>query len=487
MRRSLSILGPYYLPGPDNRLAIVGLKDLYFALQEFQIFGSTYIYDLQENAWVQCSQIEIFQMIDLEFETGPEQDCPGFTPPPTPFNKKFVDVYQESAYFMMLLLKKQKFKVTQLSNELQETEMESFQTKALNDQWREQFELVDKERSELLEEIEALKVEHQLQLEHLQSLPQPEADNKEFEELLEINKRLQKKLSLMEIKEKESEQRLAEVQKQLEHLKKATKKILIESEKLKKELQQKQDLTQQLSETLETKNYEIDEIKKENKLHKKLIANIKNDQQNKSKEEIKRLTGEAFELSNEPVWEYKQSGKSHGPFTFEQILDLKRETVINEHTLMKNLESAKSWMALSEYFEFNAPFEVILTEEDGKAIKRFFMKRGSIRAPFYDTVTISIDEVETKGICTSISAGGCFIELARLKEGSFTKDQKAFLTINHETLGQAISCPIIIKNISLSRPKGIGVMFESLDNESLLLIENFVNLTLNKTRSLKAA
>lgn len=450
---------------------------MYFALQEFQIFGSTYIYDLQEKSWIQCSQIEIFQILELEFEGGSEEVCPSFTPPPTPFNKKFVDVYQESAHFMMLLLKKQKYKVTQLSHELQASEMESFQTKAMNEQWREQYELLEQQKESLILELEALKI---VQV-------QPESKDEEFEELLEINKRLQKKLSLMEVKEKESEQKKAEVEKQVEHLKKATKKILIENEKLKKELQQKLDITQELSNTLETKSHEINEIIKENELNKKLIANIKNDQQNKSKEEIKRLTGEAFELSNDPVWEYKQSGKNHGPYTFEQILELKREGVINEHTLMKNLETSKSWMALSEYFEFNAPFEVILTEEEGKHIKRFFMKRGSIRAPFYDTVTISIDEVETKGICTSVSAGGCFIELTRLKEGTFTKDQKAYLVINHETLGQAISCPIIIKNISLNRPKGIGVMFESLDNESRLLIENYVNQTLNKTRSLKAA
>lgn len=260
-----------------------------------------------------------------------------------------------------------------------------------------------------------------------------------------------------------------------------------QSDKLKEQNADHVKKIQQLTELESTRSIEIKKIERENERTKKLILQIQNEQQSRTKEEMKRLTGDVFELNNLPIWEFKQAGKNHGPFSFEKILDLKREGKINTNTLMRNLESSTSWMALSEYFEFNAPFEVILSENEGEIQKRFYMKRGSIRVPFYDTATISINDTEIKGICTSISAGGCFVEFTRLKEETFQKDDQAYLTINHETLGQAVICPIIIKNISLHKPRGIGVMFESLDNESRIIIEKYINLALNKSRSLKIA
>lgn len=208
--------------------------------------------------------------------------------------------------------------------------------------------------------------------------------------------------------------------------------------------------------------------------------------QHKSNQEIKRLTGESFEISNKNIWLYKQSAKEHGPYNFEQILQYKREGKISTTTLLKNTETNSTWMALKDYFEFDAPFETVLTHEGGHAVKRYFMKRTSIRVPIYEIMGLFTEQAEYKGYCTSLSLGGCFIELTRIKPDEFKKDESVDIVMSGEVLGTELNISGVIRNISLSRPKGLGIMFDELDFKSREVIEKYITDSLEKIQTNKA-
>ena len=72
------------------------------------------------------------------------------------------------------------------------------------------------------------------------------------------------------------------------------------------------------------------------------------------------------------------------------------------------------------------------------------------------------------------------MELTRLKEGDFENENTATVTIMGNILGSQITTQASIKNISLSRPRGLGLMFIDLDDNSLKMLEKYISESLNK-------
>ncbi|PIP89979.1 MAG: hypothetical protein COW01_00715 [Bdellovibrionales bacterium CG12_big_fil_rev_8_21_14_0_65_38_15] len=192
----------------------------------------------------------------------------------------------------------------------------------------------------------------------------------------------------------------------------------------------------------------------------------------KEEQEINRLIGDSFEVDNSVVWWIKHDGEDKGPYSYGDMRAFMKYGKINMSTTSK--KTGGEWMKLEGHFEFKN--DVLSKEEfrDGKKIQRFFIKRGDFRAPFYDLAQLEIGANSFKGYCSSLSVGGCFIELSKLDKVRMEKDGKVLVKIKAGTLSEELNIRAVIRNISDKRPRGLGLQFEHITEAQKDVIINFV-------------
>ncbi len=192
----------------------------------------------------------------------------------------------------------------------------------------------------------------------------------------------------------------------------------------------------------------------------------------KDEQEVNRLIGDSFEVDNSVVWWIKHDGEEKGPYSYSDMRSFMKYGKVNNSTTSK--KTGAEWMKLEHHFEFKN--EVLMKEEvrDGKKIQRFFIKRGDFRAPFYDLAQIEIGANTFKGYCSSISVGGCFIELSKLDKLRMEKNGKVLVKIKAGTLSEELNIRAVIRNISEKRPRGLGLQFENITESQKDVIVNFV-------------
>ena len=158
---------------------------------------------------------------------------------------------------------------------------------------------------------------------------------------------------------------------------------------------------------------------------------------------------------------------------------------INDETLAK--KTGGEWGELKSNFEFRNDVLKKVEYRDGKKVERYFIKRTDFRAPFYDLAQMDIGTQTYKGYCTSISVGGCFIELSKIDKVRMEKGAKILLKIKAGTLSEEINVRATIRNISEKRPRGLGLQFEELNDSQRDVIIEFVRQYVSSTSQKKAA
>lgn len=193
-------------------------------------------------------------------------------------------------------------------------------------------------------------------------------------------------------------------------------------------------------------------------------------------EELNRLIGDAFEVSNERIWMVARDGETPtGPYDFSEIYNMKINGELDKKVKIK--KGAEFYKTKSEIFELSVP---VSTHGSGKNI-RYFIKRSSMRVPFYELVTFEINGVEHRGYCTSLSLGGIFIELNKISD-DFVVDKKGRVLFSAGALDNPFQCVAQVKNVSDARPKGIGLMFVDLPELAKDDITFYINNYINKTK-----
>lgn len=413
----------FLYPTVDKLLKVYNSKQIHDMTMEGDICQDEYVYDFSTEKWLMINEIPLFQLLQIEFPKCEPQDNEKhhFDPPPM----DLADRREQAALDEAKLLKIYYKKLAHYNRKIRDEAAE--------------LETLTKQKASEIEQIRNKFNELTLKYEELKSFTQAKEDhiNQQDDKISKLKKKLQESIKL-----KSSYMKIGEDYKGLE------KKLKIYQ-----------------NEILKNKEY-IQRLQKAN--------------QQRTDKEVKRLTGESFELSNGKVWYYKQAAKEHGPLDFEEMLELKRLEQISDITLLKNSKTETGWKALKDHFEFDAPFETIITEEEGVPVKRFFIKRKNIRVPIYDIMSLEIGGDEYRGYCTSLSLGGCFMEMTRMKEGQFKIGDEAKIMLLGETFNLQVSANVSVRNISLSRPKGLGLMFDQLDDGSRKLIEKYVSESLGK-------
>ncbi|GEM_PF-6134961 len=193
-------------------------------------------------------------------------------------------------------------------------------------------------------------------------------------------------------------------------------------------------------------------------------------------EELNRLIGDAFEVTNERIWMVARDGQEPtGPYDFSEIYNMKINGELDKNVKIK--KGTEFYKVKSDIFELSVP---VSTHGSGNNT-RYFIKRTSMRVPFYELVTFEINGVEHRGYCTSLSLGGIFIELNKLSD-DLTIDKKGRILFSAGALDNPFQCVAQVKNISTARPKGIGLMFVDLPEVAKDDITFYINNYLNKTK-----
>lgn len=203
---------------------------------------------------------------------------------------------------------------------------------------------------------------------------------------------------------------------------------------------------------------------------------------NYSDEELAKLIGDSFEVPNLPEWKIKTQDGIQGPYTYSEMLELKGKKQIDEKVLIKK-KAEGSWKLLKEFFELTTEVITHRTKIDGAEVTKYYIKRGSFRAPFYEVCSFDLQGNEVRGHCTSLSIGGAFIELNRVDDPDSLREKKIFLRFSKGALSAPFGVQAIIKNVSDARPKGIGVMFVALPEHGKDAIIEYINLYLEKLSS----
>ncbi len=187
-----------------------------------------------------------------------------------------------------------------------------------------------------------------------------------------------------------------------------------------------------------------------------------------------RLIGEHFEVSNESHWIFKKHSEVFGPFTFQDMIQKKDSAEISKTTLIKKSEES-IWKPLEDTLEFSIPFEHYIEDVAGLQYHRYFLKRDSMRVPFYELTTLSLDDKVIKPYCISLSLGGCFLELSRQDIKLITKDMLVEVQFPKLSLNEELTLNGKIVNISEERPRGAGIMFLDVSEHDRSVIQDYIN------------
>lgn len=210
-----------------------------------------------------------------------------------------------------------------------------------------------------------------------------------------------------------------------------------------------------------------------------------NEKDSISEEEVQRLTGNLFEIDNSPHWFVKENDNALGPYNFEQMIAMKDQGKISTNCMIRH--SKETWKPMSNTYEFCVPYKFSVTQEGDQLIKRFYLKREAVRVPFYELVNLDLEAGAVKGYCTSLSVGGCFIELGRGEMKKVSPNAQVKLELKSDVLSESLLVNAKIVNISEARPRGVGMMFLELSDEGKKVIQTYVNHCLDSADQKKKA
>lgn len=290
--------------------------------------------------------------------------------------------------------------------------------------------------------------------------------------------------------------KLGKEQQSHHELKLKFKKQSIQIQKYKLKLQSAAEIIDTLKDKSKVKNNEITKLKGEmqklaeaptqllnmNELGlapKQISTETQVAEDEQSEEELAKLIGDSFEVPNLTEWKIKTDEGIQGPYSYAEMLELKNQKLINDKTQIKK-KAEGTWKSMRDFFELTTNVITHKVMIDGTPVTKYYIKRGSFRAPFYEVCSFDLGGNELRGHCTSLSIGGAFIELARLDSVDALREKKIFVRFSRGTLSATFGVQAVIKNISETRPKGIGVMFVDLPEHGKEAIIEYINNYLEK-------
>ncbi len=445
-----------------------------------------YLFVNSSREWLRPADMEgVFQI-----PIGSEEkvfEKPSFMPPPSPVSKSSSDDHEL------------KQKIEELSRILEQKESVINALKETRGKLEKDFYKIVFEKDEIKTELETqIQVEENIRTELINANIEIEELNEQIQnlekqvddllnikdELLEIKADLDQKYILLaeELDEKEQsfnsykadnqalEERLDELEASNQKL---LKKQSIYRDYIKNE-KRRADTFESNVNKLNEGIIKLKSLRKKDQITIQNLEDYKKTQSTKEARELNQLIGDSFEIDNSAHWYIEMDGEVKGPFSFHDMKSLQKYGKIDNDTPVKKSHDA-FWASAGRDFELTANLITHSEVVGGKEVFRYFVSRAEYRAPFHGAAVIQIDGKDYTGFCTSLSSGGAFIELASLEEEMIHKGEIAQLRINAGTLSEDLEATVVLRNFSKEKPCGIGLQFQSLDDEQRNVILSYVS------------
>jgi len=459
------------------------VRDVVYLIELGILHPKGHLYSYDSNKWIIAESLkEVREQLSIDALNRPLMSplvTPTFTPPPSPMTPHFSlyevlekKLNQPSGDENTLLLEK-KIETLENSNDFLIRDQDDFERrfKGAKEKYQEQVIL----NKRLKEKVKALREEKQ-EIE-IRSNSLDNTQNDRFTELKQTRHRLKDAMN--------ENKRLASA---LRRMSEEKKKVNFYVSDLEEQLNGALHGTVSLKQNLKKREGDLLRLKKREAKARKLIENLGKYRQSVEVEkqgEIDRLIGESFEVNNQPMWFIKRDGEEKGPYRFSDVRQWHLDGNLAGKTLIKKSRE-KTFSRLEKVYEFNTRVFVKTIAEEGKKVDHYYIRRTDFRAPFYEVTHLSFEGESFRGHCTSLSIGGCFVELSKKPENiglnSILKCQ-----IQAEYLSHTIEVQMIVKNISEKKPYGLGCQFLDLSIEEKNAIEEFVDSYLDSRDTDKAA
>jgi hypothetical protein len=195
----------------------------------------------------------------------------------------------------------------------------------------------------------------------------------------------------------------------------------------------------------------------------------------------KRKEGSGFEISNKEEWYIKFGDDEIGPLKFTDASKMIKDSKVSKSDYIRKIHE-KKWQKISEVYEYNVKTTLKTVQTSEGQVEKIFVTRSSPRVTYYSMCAIESNQKVINGVCSSISAGGCFIETNGSK---FTVGQRIIVTIKPGAIPITIKAHAEVSAILEKKPKGLGIKFIEISINAKKEIEGFVDKFLTKTGGMK--
>jgi hypothetical protein len=203
--------------------------------------------------------------------------------------------------------------------------------------------------------------------------------------------------------------------------------------------------------------------------------------QRKGEQELEVLIGDAYEILDGPDWYLLKEGEEEGPYAYSELRESLRSGQIDKDTPTRRLGD-EEWTCIGDLIEFSHQVVENVTDGGSGPISRFFVRRTEFRAPFYDVAQIELPGGVFKGFCTSISLGGCFVELSRLDLEVMKVGAEIQISISPGALSEGVQIRGMIRNIGIDGPRGLGLSFEGVSAKMRDSIQDYIDSYVHRTQ-----
>lgn len=229
----------------------------------------------------------------------------------------------------------------------------------------------------------------------------------------------------------------------------------------------------------------MERVYKENPevLRKQKMAENKAEQDDEEEEVASFIHGEHFEVVNDPIWVLPEevTGKKGEPepTRYLDIVRLLQEGKLTKKAPIRKVWD-KNWQKIADVYEFNAQTVRKVVDVGGLRVEKIFIQRQNPRAAYFSPVQITFGEKEIRGTCTSISLGGCFIEM-NIKEINLHDMMRLKFMAGAIPLEFEVDAESVF--ILPKKPQGIGFKFHGLEEEPAEEIKDFVERYISKMKA----
>ena len=448
----MTIKRSFFVSIDEGKWVLLSAWEVKDFIDQSKINPYQYLYCQEKDVWIRAKDLEEIHIFYQNLSHNDENrfPLPNFKPPmfmPAEFTVGTINIAREKWEVLQSQIKVMEEREEywkSLAESKKEINLEEGVTPL-------SYGEIDLEKEEFPEEKDS---EFRSQLDELNELV--EQKNKELQEAINENQRLANALKQVGTRNKEINEKYKNVEFKL----KST---------------QKNNLSLKQSERKLKQGISVLKIKaKKQRMHIKNLEKYKETQLKKEKAELDVLMGDSFQVDNNYLWFVELDGSEKGPFRFEDVESFLKHGKINRDTQVKK-RGEDFWKPLNEFFEFSSKVIAKEIDEGGRKVKKYFIKRAHFRAPFHEVASIYIDGLEYRGYCTSLSAGGCFLELNEIEKAVMLIGREVEVSIVPGTLSDALHTTAIIRNLSEKRPRGVGLQFSNLEFHHIEIIEEFVN------------